>query len=614
VSLIRLMPCLILLPACVPSAEDASETDELSDSNFALSSEKDAHHDDRSLELVDDMLSSGIGSLPALVEDPTRGGCAVGIMLGDDVHYLETYGVEHGTTDLSLDSIFGVASVSKTITALAARDYGLADDDTVGDLTWASGDITGYTIRELRHMSVSSSDGETHYAASPPSTFDQTIPRLALYGWDGHTTMVASEAYSNANYAAIGGVLDAQISANTSLPASQRAYEPYVWAMLNDNLASDDGMLTASLLHERRYDNGEYDHLALGHDVDGFFRHPWNTAGPDYGPYGGWSMTIGDLTRLIVQLQRGFVVTSSTVYDAGDPWSLAPSGAKKFTLQRLGGGDRSARYVEMGGAAGDLAGTDTFYMHGGDFKGGAAMWMWWPRMSEKSGREDLGVAIVCNTAHKGSIANNSYLVPGGDGETKGVPAVWEYAMAIRDAYAADAGALALDPIRTNPVSMPDGATWEFDLRLDHAAASSPKQLFLPFLAKAPLALSLTRSGRSTRMVWVHDGRKVAAGSTSTLKSGFRTSKADLVLQTQHGAVDLEDAVFSATFSDEDQVFGTLSGRLDARDASAWVKPTEVCRQVVAGGGSCGACDDGSKTCFDASWSLVARGENKASKR
>ena len=58
-------------------------------------------------------------------------------------------------------------------------------------------------------------------------------------------------------------------------------------------------------------------------------------------------------------------------------------------------------------------------------------------------------------------------------------------------------------------------------------------------------------------------------------------------------VDLEDAVFSATFSDEDQVFGTLSGRLDARDASAWVKPTEVCRQVVAGGGSCGACDDGS---------------------
>lgn len=327
-------------------------------------------------------------------------GCAIGIMENNAISHLKGYGF----ADLGTSRPFThatpsvVGSVSKTWTALAAlrlQELGLLDlQDTVGDLLhdppagW--GPITLEQL--LSHTSGLQRDpvfdpflnttpelNSFLGVISPTFPYTGIHPKLVYYcyqqtpviGFDPGSTA----RYSNAGYILAGAAIDRTISQNSATVGfDYSTYESFVWRYVGV------GQMISECLWED-WRNTDIKDLAKGYRYDGpgytqltHLNSSILTAGPLgwEGPAGDWTMTIGDLVRLMVAIQNDEIISNATksnlmmqVYgsDSNGNWGLGVN-----LISKLG------RPV---------------YMHDGLIAGYRARYTVWPT-------ENFGVAIMAN--------------------------------------------------------------------------------------------------------------------------------------------------------------------------------------------------------------------------
>ncbi len=337
-------------------------------------------------------------------------GCAIGIMEDDEVTRLKGYGLADVGTNrpFTYFTPSAVGSVSKTWTALAALrlvELGLLDlEDTVGDyLPNAPADWLPMTIREL----LSHRTGLAYMPTFGPDI--DTEVELSEY-WFGNGNVVLqlgihpkvvwvsytqtpntpfdqgqSARYSNTGFMLAGAVIDEIVAANPDVVGDDfTTYERIVWrqvGMFDGNLNNGDQMTSPALNEYWR--QTDIPNLAKGYEYDAnsdsfgavnFGNSGLLSMGPAgwEGPAGGWTVTIGDLTRLMAAIQNNDIISQATrdnemlqVYgsDGGGNWGLGVNQTTKLSR--------------------------SVYMHDGKYPGYRARYTVWPN-------ESFGVAIMCN--------------------------------------------------------------------------------------------------------------------------------------------------------------------------------------------------------------------------
>jgi len=366
---------------------------------------------------------SQFGAMPATVDAIVAAylaapgappGCAVGIMQNNAITHLKGYGL----SDVISGDAFTrgtpsvVGSVSKTWTALAVlrlQELGFLDlQDTLTDhLSSVPPAWQQITIEQL----LSHTSGLPHnpvfdlfindeaelnsflFQVGPFPQHPGIHPRWVYYSY--HQTPVvgfplgATATYSNVGYMIAGAILDKIVKQNSAAIGSNFAsFESFVWryvGVFDGNLNNGDQMLSQclweywrltdipDLVKGYRFVDPGYKELTHTNNAAGLLDGP---AGWE-GPAGGWTMTIGDLVRLMVAIQNNDVISPATkslmmqVYGAevdgnGDPtnqWGLGVN-----LIEKLG------RPV---------------FMHDGVIAGYRARYTVWPG-------ENFGVAIMAN--------------------------------------------------------------------------------------------------------------------------------------------------------------------------------------------------------------------------
>ncbi len=335
------------LAACVPLQ---SGVNQVPDININLNALKDANFVGMpaAVDTIMAELLAGSGRFAASSPIP---GCALGVMEGNIVSHLKGYGV----ADLDDNRPFThetpsvVGSVSKTWTALAALrlvELGLLGlEDTVGDhLPGAPAAWQNETLRQL----LSHTSGLAYMPTFNPALNDEAElgaywgglggpnpginPRLV---WVSYTqTPVEGFApgetakYSNVGYLLVGAIIDQFVSDNPAVVGNDfAAYERFVWrqvGVFDGNLSNGAQMFSQSLNEYWR--QNDIPKLAKGYlyDVDTnsfqqltFANSSLLNVGPAgwEGPAGGWSMTIGDLVRLMSAIQHDDIIAQGTKND-----------------------------------------------------------------------------------------------------------------------------------------------------------------------------------------------------------------------------------------------------------------------------------------------------------
>jgi CubicO group peptidase (beta-lactamase class C family) len=337
-------------------------------------------------------------------------GCAIGIMEDNEVTRLKGYGL----ADVGANRPFTyftpsvIGSVSKTWTALAALrlvELGLLDlEDTVGDyLPNAPASWLPMTIRKL----LSHRTGLAYMPTFNPAIDTEAelseywfgngniIPQLGIHPktvWVSYTqTPVTafdpgeSARYSNTGFMLVGAIIDEIVAANPDVVGDDfTTYERIVWrqvGMFDGNINNGDQMTSPALNEYWR--QTDIPNLAKGYEYDpngdsfdevNFGNSDLLSMGPAgwEGPAGGWTVTIGDLTRLMAAIQNNDIISQATrdnemlqVYgsDGGGNWGLGVNRTTKLNRP--------------------------VYLHDGKYPGYRARYTVWPN-------ESFGVAIMCN--------------------------------------------------------------------------------------------------------------------------------------------------------------------------------------------------------------------------
>ncbi len=328
-------------------------------------------------------------------------GCAVGVVVDNEIELLKGYGLADLATNTPYThaTMQGVGSVSKTITALAimklVEQGHLSLDDRVNQhLDFPHFNLLEVTVRDLLgHTSglptwpdwEPALDTEQELIGLYPSLDHPGInPRLVQQAYNATALQAlpnGSGRYSNAGYSLLGAVIDAVTHA-PNFPG-RRGYEAYTWW----NVGLKEGVITGptmiSLCLDTYWREDDIRNLATGYDTDGVTAYP-NLVNPDggpggwRGPAGGWAMTIGDLTRLMIGIHTHRFVSPELRAEMMAPDILPPSGAHRFGL---------------GVWKLDNLGRPSF-MHGGNIDGFTARYTFWPD-------EEVGVALMCNRRDAG---------------------------------------------------------------------------------------------------------------------------------------------------------------------------------------------------------------------
>jgi len=345
------MSCLVSLAGCAPVDYGA---DQCSDFNVALAALKDVKYTTlpeseggltpAQRNAVDAAVFAHMGKNP---EAPVPG-CAVGITHGHDIAYLRGYGL--ADTDFEHPRPFTVAtpaaigSISKTLTALAAlalvEDYQLSIDQSLFDMMGEpASPFYDVTLRlALQHRGGFAADPhflpkifndlpgiEAYY---PDVPFPSLQPYLVLPGYrDGASqpdVPGSGPVYSNLGYSLVGALIDKRSRA-ADIPERMRGYERYVWHRVARGDAPYEPTLGTACLNTT-FRQTDIRDLAKGYDKDGKSFIPGNigTGWGWGGPSGGWSMTIGDLARLMLILQSDAVIPRQridTLMRADNGWS-----------------------------------------------------------------------------------------------------------------------------------------------------------------------------------------------------------------------------------------------------------------------------------------------------
>jgi CubicO group peptidase (beta-lactamase class C family) len=385
------------LAGCVPHQSGA---DQCPDINHAVTALKDSPSTGMPPE-VDVLIAAylaGSGAPP---------GCAVGIMQNNSVAFLKGYGLadRENNRPFTVATPSVLASVSKTWTALAVlrlTEMGfLGLDDKVSDHIGVPNAWSQITVRQLlSHTSGLQRDPTFHpnidnevklsqflfpFLNAPilnlgihPSLVYYSYLQSAVPGFDPG----ASARYSNTGYMVLGALIDFVASANSAqIGASFVSYEAFLWRQVgffDNSLSNGDQMLTPCLNEYWR--QTDIPALARGYTWDGasyvhttFFNSPVLSMGPAgwEGPAGGWTVTIGDLVRLMMAIQNDDIVSPAskaqmmTVHgsDSNGNWGLGVNRIQKLGLP--------------------------VFMHDGAYPGFRARYTVWPN-------QNFGVAIMAN--------------------------------------------------------------------------------------------------------------------------------------------------------------------------------------------------------------------------
>lgn len=392
---------LLLLPQIIACAPRQFGSDQVPDVNVAVTALKDEASAGMPAS-VDQVMSA------FLAQDGSPPGCAVGIMEDDELAYVKGYGF----ADLASHTPFThatpavVGSISKTWTALAVlrlAEMGFLDlDDPLSDHLAVPAAWQGITLRQLlSHTSGLAREPVFHPALDTEQELSQLFfpnlppvlhlgihPRLVYPSYQG-TPVVGFEPgntarYSNAGAMILGAVVDAIVSTHEDEVGEDFAsYESFVWrqvGVFDGNISNGDQMFSESL--DEYWRQTDIPGLATGYDYDAdndqYVETDFQTSsllqsGPAgwEGPAGGWTMTIGDLVRLMAAIRNDDVIAPATRQEMMTAYGQedgADYGLGVFLIQKLG------RPV---------------FMHAGVYPGFQARYTVWPG-------ESFGVAVLCN--------------------------------------------------------------------------------------------------------------------------------------------------------------------------------------------------------------------------
>ena len=392
------------LSACAPVD---SGVDQCSDVNVNLIEVKDAKYLNLS-ENEGGLSAAKIAQIDALMQTYMTtpavdiAGCAIGVTRNDKIALLRGYGLADIGTDrpFTIATPSAIGSISKTLTALAAlrlvMDTELTLDSQVyaelGETPLANGDFTlkQLLIHKAGFNRDPSFDGpfntldeiNAHYAGNGVE-WPSLQPRLVFPGYgnnDANQPAVPNTTaqYSNAGYTIAGALVD-QRSREADIPLKARGYENYIWnKVARGTSASEPTMISACL--NTGFRAGDIKNHATGYnnqtgDVSNY------TSGGSWGwegPSGGWSMTIGDLARLMLILQSDAVIPRATIDSTMRTYYANSDG------HRLGLG------LEVGSAA-----AGGWFGKGGNIAGYTSDMKIWP--NDEGG--SWGVAFLCNQTY-----------------------------------------------------------------------------------------------------------------------------------------------------------------------------------------------------------------------
>lgn len=378
----------LAVTACAPK-QDPADADECPDVNYGLTTLRDAKFVS-SIPVIDtEVLTRMAGKFP---------GCAIGIVDHGEVAYLKAYGVADlngpGAADdvpFTTSTVGGIGSVSKVLTAVAVMRL-----VEMGELALGAAISTYFphaVPTSWAHVTVENLlSHRGGFARDPDSALPGTLtpaqldaafgpkasqhPRYAIWEFLG-TSLGAADlgklgtyAYSNIGYTVLGAIVDT-VTASPAFPGGALGYERFVWTLFADRAQAT--ALTAALDHPWR--DGDIVGLAQSYSALGIEMNTnysgWQSAA------GGWSMTIGDLSRVLIAIAGNQI-----------------NGAASLTAMRSnpGPGIGSDDYG-LGLFLEDKAGRDA-WSHGGRIDGFRTQVMYWPG-------EEVGVAVFANADVQG---------------------------------------------------------------------------------------------------------------------------------------------------------------------------------------------------------------------
>jgi len=336
-------------------------------------------------------------------------GCAIAITRNNQIAYLQAYGEADDAANrpFTIATPSAIGSISKTLTAmglLALVEEGKLDLDEplLDQMGLIPGSDTGWsgnpTLRDvLAHKggfiegtqpiwNPAFNDGPSMAAAFPNIAFPSLQPLLVFqsYRWESGNQLAAQLGqvkYSNVGYSLAGSLLDYRTKL-ADIPALMQGYERYTWHRVARGTSTvEPTMITACLTTDFR--TSDIKNLARGYDQDGsdLGFGDLNSVGWGWeGPSGGWSMTIGDLARLMLILQSDAVISKTTIAN-----EMRKKHGKLFN-----DGTQTGLGLE-------LAADSTSFGKGGDILGYTADFKVWP----SNIGTDWGVAFICNQKYAG---------------------------------------------------------------------------------------------------------------------------------------------------------------------------------------------------------------------
>lgn len=419
---------LLLIAACAPRQLGG---DQCPDINVNLTAARDQQHvgNNPDIDQIMNDFIDGSARVP---------GCAIGIMKDNEIFYLKGYGsADLGNLNQNGDETpWGVGtpavvgSISKTLTALAImrlQEMGyLSIDDPVNNYVGVPGAWQGITIKQLLAHTSGMTDFPIFYdninTEEELSEFlfpnlPAPIPNLGIFPKFVYPSYLdtpkgdlpneddETASYSNTGYMILGTVIE-HILEDNAQEIGVQTYERFVWrevGFFDQSIQNGDQLYSMCLNEYWRQD--DIPNLARGYSINDMgtldgpitfmnsemvrdgVRMSRGPAGWE-GPAGGWTMTIGDLVRLMMAIENNSIVSA-----ASRDQMLLNFNSPTITNRGYGFDDTKSFGLGLYRAAGELPPGDPrerlHYMHDGDYPGYAARYTVWPN-------ENFGVAVMCN--------------------------------------------------------------------------------------------------------------------------------------------------------------------------------------------------------------------------
>lgn len=616
---------VLLVTGCAPPVhDDPNATNQVAEMNGFWAWTKDRHFDSMHNNYIDDLMING-NAADGLIGLATENapGCAVGVVKNNQITYLQNYGYATETTRRDMSTITPVASISKTITAVAIMrmvEEGLLDLDVPIDTYMGdAGVLTGLTLTQLLSLDAGVTPNHPPWTTTP--SCPDSLPAGASTDWCLSHPRVAFDAikndlileeqtdkYSNISIVMAAAALD-QVSYDAAAVANQhRGYEAWVWHQLahwanNHNVMGE--FTSMALTHSWR--DGDINNYADGFDCNGgcgmspTMIPAWDEAGIHegwWGPAGGWAMTIGDLARFAAIIDTNTVLIDQPGNSSWD--TVFDDHTDVFNSISTGSGLNYGlgAIVENWSFNGE-----SIVWHGGDLEGYSSVWY-----LSRTQFNTYAVVIQCNGA---SDEATSFKLK-------------EYAKNITS-YARAGGDIYPDPDIGIGYASAQQASGHYLIDPEVTYLSSHKSLHIPWLLDHEVLISVAPEGRQNLSFTLQEGDLSQQGEFRPAhhtqyhlgsynyqpERTLTTRPLDIALHTDAKPMALDNAVFEFGFSKQGSHIAEskLSGLIDLRHIGHSGFPNDwepLCRiSAEQDQINCQPCNDGALACLPVTWNTQA---------